>query len=220
MSNEEKDIREEELEQEAEAGKAEPCECGEEVCECDAGESTCEACEEKAGGCETEGTCEEPEGDACADEEAAPNEDSEASKETSEEDEAIRDKYLRLMADFQNYKKRVEKERSDIHAFANEKIVTDLLQVMDNFERALATDETEGFKEGMGMIFDQMKDVLAHAGVAEIEAYDVVFDPNVHNAVMMEDTDAVESGNVSDVLQKGYTRNGKVIRPSMVKVAK
>ncbi len=149
--------------------------------------------------------------------------------EKKAEDEDLNTRYMRLMADFQNYKKRAEKQRSEIHAYANEKIVIKLIDVLDNFERALQNSEGNGegedrdgavgFKEGMTLIFKQLKDTLTDAGVTEIEAEDVVFDPNYHNAVMMEDTDKVKSGNVSEVLQKGYMLNGKVIRPSMVKVA-
>ena len=95
-----------------------------------------------------------------------------------------------------------------------------MLPVLDNFERALQQEAgVDGFKEGMDMIFKQLKDVLEKAGLAEIAALDEVFDPNVHNAVMTEDSEQYESGKVSGVMQKGYTLNGKVIRPSMVKVA-
>ena len=110
-------------------------------------------------------------------------------------------KYLRLMAEFQNYKKRVAKEKSDIHSYANEKIVTELLEVLDNFERALATDnstDVEGYAKALGEEFD----------------------PNMHNAVMTADSEEYDSNKVCSVLQKGYTLNGKVIRPSMVTVAK
>lgn len=145
----------------------------------------------------------------------------EESKKEEAEDEDLNTRYLRLMADFQNYKKRTEKQKSEIHAYANEKIVLKLIEVMDNFERALGADDTEGdgFKQGIEMIFKQLSDVLTDAGVKEVEAENAVFDPNFHNAVMMEDTDKVESGMVSEVLQKGYTLNGRVIRPAMVKVA-
>ncbi len=154
-----------------------------------------------------------------AEEETAESEEAPSEEASNEEEEAFKDKYMRLMADFQNYKRRTEKEKSDVHAFANEKLVTDLLEVLDNFERALDQDAAEGFKEGMALIFDQLNTVLKRAGMEEIEAFDKEFDPNFHNAVMMEDTDKVESGNVSEVIQKGYTLHGKVIRPSMVKVA-
>lgn len=152
--------------------------------------------------------------------EAAENTE-EKTEEEKAEDEDLNTKYVRLMADFQNFKKRTEKQKSDIHAYANEKIVSKLLEVMDNFERALQIEDEniKSFKEGMELIFKQLKDVLTDAGVAEIEAENAMFDPNYHNAVMMEDTDKVESGMVSEVLQKGYTLNGKVVRPSMVKVA-
>ena len=149
-------------------------------------------------------------------------------KESGEENEEVKDegkeeegelRYLRLMADFQNYKKRVEKEKRDLYSYANEKIMTDLLTVMDNFERALEHDADENFKEGIEMIFKQLSDVLEKDGLAEIPALGEEFDPNVHSAVMTEETEDYESGKVSGVMQKGYTLNGKVIRPAMVKVA-
>ena len=123
------------------------------------------------------------------------------------------------MADFQNYRKRAEKEKRDLYSYANEKIMNDLLTVMDNFERALEHDAGDGFKEGIEMIFKQLSDVLEKDGLAEIPALGEEFDPNVHNAVMTEETEDYESGKVSGVMQKGYTLNGKVIRPAMVKVA-
>ena len=135
-------------------------------------------------------------------EENKEEEPAEKEKKEPEEDESTR--YMRLMADFQNYKKRVEKEKSDIYSYANEKLVTELLNVLDNFERALEHEgEDKSFHEGMQMI----------------PALGEEFDPNFHNAVMNEDTEEYESGTVSGVMQKGYTLNGKVIRPSMVKVA-
>lgn len=141
-------------------------------------------------------------------------------EENKEPEEDENSRYMRLMADFQNYKKRVEKEKKDIYSYANEKIVEELLVVLDNFERALEHDsENSGFKEGMEMIFKQLFDVLEKSGLEEIKALGEEFDPNFHNAVMTEDTDEFESGKVSGVMQKGYTLNGKVIRPSMVKVA-
>ena len=159
-----------------------------------------------------------------AEESAAEEEEAEeiSAEEVKEEDEELNTKYLRLMADFQNFKRRTEKDKSEIYARANESIVTELLNVSDNFERALSEDTAsadENFLKGMELIFDQLKGVLEKFGVAEIKAEGEDFDPNFHNAVMMEDTDKVESGKVSEVLQKGYSLNGRVIRPSMVKVA-
>ncbi len=149
--------------------------------------------------------------------ESGEEKEEEVKEEGKEESDDLR--YLRLMADFQNYKKRVEKEKRDLYSYANEKIMGDLLTVMDNFERALEHDADENFKEGIEMIFKQLQDVLEKSGLAEIPALGEEFDPNVHSAVMTEETEDYESGKVSGVMQKGYTLNGKVIRPSMVKVA-
>ena len=170
----------------------------------------------------------EPETDDIPEEEKSEEAGEEAGEADAEEkseaggpDESQEDgdaRYLRLLAEFQNYKKRIEKEKSDLYSYANEKIMTELLEVMDNFERALEQPDGDGFKEGMGMIFDQLGNVLNKEGLAEIDALGLDFDPNVHNAVMTEETDEYESGKVSAVMQKGYTLNGKVIRPSMVKV--
>lgn len=147
--------------------------------------------------------------------------DTETTKAVAEPEESADTKYLRLMADFQNYKRRSEKERTEIHAFANEKIVTQLLEVLDNFERALEQDpgNQDQFRNGMALIIDQFKTVLNKSGVSEIPASDAEFDPNFHHAIMMETVDSIKSGHVSMVLQKGYTMNGKVIRPAIVKVA-
>lgn len=148
------------------------------------------------------------------------NHTSRKAKENSEE-EALNARYLRLMADFQNFKRRTEKEKSDIYAFANEKIISELLNVIDNFERALdAGNAEDSFYKGMEMILKQLLGVLEKAGASEIAALGEEFDPNFHNAVMTEDSDEYESGKVTEVLQKGYVLNNKVIRPSMVKVAK
>lgn len=141
--------------------------------------------------------------------------------EQNKEDEELNTRYLRLAADFQNFRKRVEKEKSDIYAYANEKIVVDLLDVIDNFERALEHSEgsSDSFLEGMNMIFKQFKGVLEKSGVEEMSPTGEAFDPNFHHAVIMESSSEHESGNVTQVLQKGYLLNKKVIRPAMVKVA-
>ncbi|MFV0517743.1 MAG: nucleotide exchange factor GrpE [Aminipila sp.] len=147
-------------------------------------------------------------------------ENSPEGNETAQDDDELNTKYMRLMADFQNYKRRTEKEKSDIYAYANEKLVSELLDVIDNFERALQHGEgEEGFVQGMNNIFKILKGVLEKSGLEEIEALGVEFDPNFHNAVMTEDSNEYESGFVTAVLQRGYKLNGKVIRPSMVKVA-
>ncbi len=151
-------------------------------------------------------------------------EEKDESKEPDPKDKKIEElnaKYMRLMADFQNQKKRFDKEKADIYQYANEKIVKNLLEVLDNFERALdaTKDADPSLHDGMELIFKQLMTALENAGVAEIKALGEEFDPNFHNAVMMEETDEYESNKVSGVMQKGYTLNSRVIRPSMVKVA-
>ncbi len=174
---------------------------------------------------------EEETAEAGSEEEAADDETAEEAEETEEpaaeeqsgEDEELNARYMRLMADFQNFKRRAEKQRLDGLAYANEQIVTDLLDVVDNFERALdhevTDEELSRYKEGMEMIYVQLMTVLERFGLEEIEAQGIAFDPNFHNAVMTEATDKFDSGVVSEVLQKGYTLKGKVIRAAMVKVA-
>lgn len=140
-------------------------------------------------------------------------------EETKEEDEDLQNKFLRLNADFQNFRRRVEKEKSDIYAYANENMAKQLLEVIDNFERAMAAETSdEKFQEGMALILKQLQGVLEKNHVEEIEALGKPFDPNFHNAVMTEASEE-ESGTVTKVFQKGYTLNKKVIRPAMVVVA-
>ena len=158
--------------------------------------------------------------------EYTPDADSEA-EETSGGETADEDtKYLRLAADFQNYKRRMEKERFERYSDGKKDFAADLLPILDNFDRALVHDEEaaesekdKAFVEGMAMILKQFNDALAKNGVTEIEALGADFDPNVHHAVVMEPSDKYESQKVSEVLMKGYKLGDKVIRPSMVKVA-
>ena len=149
----------------------------------------------------------------------AKEDDADAEKQAEEQES---ERYMRLMAEFQNFKRRAAKEKTDIHAFANERIVSDLLPVLDNFERALETEteDIEAYAKGMQLIFEQLKTALEKAGLKEIEALGCDFDPNVHNAVMTDNTDEYENDKISKVLQKGYKLNDKVVRPSMVAVNK
>lgn len=146
-----------------------------------------------------------------------------AEEKTEEKADNGNEKYVRLMAEFQNYKKRVAKEKNDIREYATEKLVMELLPVLDNFERALAAsaeDDPAGYAKGMELIFTQMVTELQKSGLTEVEAEGQDFDPTKHNAVMTEENEELESGKVSKVLQKGYALNDKVIRPSMVAVTK
>lgn len=137
------------------------------------------------------------------------------------EEEALQTKYLRLAADFQNFRRRSEKEKIDIYAYANEKIVVELLSVIDSFERAMEHKYEDGeskLMEGMEMILKQLNDLLEKNHVEEINALSQPFDPHFHHAVMTEENEETESGIVIKVLQKGYLLNKKVIRPAMVVV--
>lgn len=165
------------------------------------------------------------EAEEAADSEKQDAEKKEAEKKEAEKKEAERqesERYLRLLADFQNFRQRTEKEKADIRSYANEKVIGELLPVVDNFERALQTktDDIESYAKGMEMILGQLLAAIEGAGVKEIPAEGEMFDPNKHNAVMTEEVEELEDGIISKVLQKGYTLNGRVIRPSMVAVVK
>ncbi len=143
------------------------------------------------------------------------------SKENKEE-ESFQTKYIRLSADFQNYKKRTEKEKSEIYKSANSRLITELLPLIDDFDRAIAhsgESSKEAFSDGIEMIIKRFSEVLCKEGLEYIETKDAIFDPNLHHAVMAQEVEGVESGMILQELQKGYKVNGKVIRPSMVKVA-
>lgn len=165
---------------------------------------------------------EETPADGSAEEPAQEEPEKEAEKQPEAKDPAAEEseRYQRLFAEFQNYKRRCEKEKADLYAYAGEKFAVDLLEVMDNFERAVeAKPEGDKFAEGIELILAQLKKVLDKNKVEEIKALGEAFDPNYHNAVMTEEVEGTESGIVTRVMQKGYTLNGKVIRPSMVAVS-
>lgn len=142
--------------------------------------------------------------------------------EKDKEIEELNNKLLRLQADFINYKKRIERERESIINFAIEPFVTSLLPIVDNLERALESqsDKEDNFYKGIEMIYDQLIKVLKDNEVEEIPALNEDFDPNYHHAIYMEENEEYESGKIIEVFQKGYKLKGKVIRPSLVKVAK
>ena len=133
----------------------------------------------------------------------------------------LNDKYLRLYADFDNYKKRSTKERSDALNYAAAPVMEKLLVVLDNFERALTScEEDTPFAEGVRMVSKQLSDILTSEGLSPIESVDSVFDPQMHNAVMVDSDETKEDNIVTEELQKGYRYKDRVIRPSMVKVNK
>ncbi|QUH21120.1 nucleotide exchange factor GrpE [Alkaliphilus sp. B6464] len=143
--------------------------------------------------------------------------------EKTAEYEDVFSQFQRLQADFSNYKKRVEKEKGEIYLYANEKIASDLLNIIDNLERAIQSqtdiDEDNSLLEGINLVYKQLIDTLAKHGVEEIEALGKPFDMNLHYAVMQEETNG-EANCVIDILQKGYKVNDRVLRPAMVKVSR
>ncbi len=132
-------------------------------------------------------------------------------------------KFLRSCADLENYKKRVEKEKADIRDFANEKLIAEVLSVMDNFERALEHAEEknlDSLRQGMKLTADQMFSMLKKHGLQEIKSVGEKFDPAVHHAISHEERDGASAGTVLKEFQKGYFLRGRLLRPAMVAVAK
>lgn len=135
--------------------------------------------------------------------------------------QTLTDNLQRLQAEFNNFRRRTQQEKESLSIYANEKIVTELLPVIDNMERALEAceDRESDIYKGVELVYKQLKDTLSKFSVEEIAAENEEFDPNFHMAVMQEAVEGVESNKVVAVLQKGYKLSNKVIRPSMVKVS-
>ena len=133
---------------------------------------------------------------------------------------AANDRYLRLMAEYDNFRKRSAKERENIYTDVRVDTVSKFLPVYDNLQRALATATAdEAYKKGVEMTFNQLCEVFRKLGVEEIEAVGKTFDPNYHNAVMHVDDDEKGESEIVEEFQKGFKVGEKVIRFSMVKVA-
>lgn len=150
----------------------------------------------------------------------------ETPEELSEEDKLkaeladTKDKYLRLMAEYDNFRKRSAKERLEISASVKGDTVADILPVLDNFERALNTEtQDETYKQGIEMIFKQLGDALSKLGIEAIDPVGETFDPNIANAVNQIEDPELGENVVAQVFQKGYRIGDKVIRYAMVVVA-
>lgn len=170
---------------------------------------------------ETELETEEDLPEAEATEEKEPETAEEEKKdEPSPETELLKAQLLRLQADFENFRARTERQRAETVAFANEGLITKLLGVLDNLERAMASGSPEDpVIQGIRLVYDEFLRILEAEGLEEIPA-DGEFDPNLHHAVMMEESEDVPSDHITETLQKGYRLQDRVIRPAMVKVAK
>lgn len=132
-----------------------------------------------------------------------------------------KEQLLRVTAEYANFRKRTEKEKSENYTFAVSKTVGELLGVIDNLERAIANEQEdyEGLKKGVVMIYDQLMASLEKIGVTAYGEQGEQFDPNFHNAVMHVEDENLEANVITDVFQKGYKINDKVVRAAMVKTA-
>lgn len=137
-----------------------------------------------------------------------------------QENRELKDRVLRTMADYENYRKRADREKQDYFKYALADTIRDLLPILDNFDRALDhAEEGDDFHKGVSLIYKQLFDVLKRHGVRVIDESDVHFDPNIHEAVVREENPEVPSHTVVAVLQKGYFLHDRLLRPAMVKVA-
>ena len=174
-----------------------------------------------------EAACEEPKApkatDAKADKKKLKKVEAELAdmKKQLEEKEAAakecEDKYLRMMAEYDNFRKRSAKEKEGVYADAYADCISNLLPILDNLERASGSDNLEAVKKGLEMTAKAFADALDKMGVTEVETK--TFDPNLHNAVMHVEDASLGENEIVEVFQKGYAKGDKVIRYAMVKVA-
>lgn len=136
--------------------------------------------------------------------------------------QAEEERYLRLRADFDNLKRRTQTDREAAAKYRSQNLLTDLLPVLDNFERALqveaTTEDGESIKKGIEMVYRSLVEATNKEGLEVIETVDQPFDPNFHQAVMQEQDESKEAGIVLQELQRGYKLKDRVLRPAMVKV--
>ena len=133
-----------------------------------------------------------------------------------EERDSLYDRLLRKQAEFENYKKRVDRERTEFVQFASSELMKELLNALDSFDLALRN--AGGDLRGFELIYKQLQDTLARFGLKAIEAKGQKFDPNVHQAVATQATGEVEDNTVIEEMRKGYLLNGRLLRPAMVTV--
>lgn len=138
------------------------------------------------------------------------------------EQEETKERLLRVQAEYDNFRKRTQREKEAALKYRAQEVIEELLPVMDNFERALqveAKDEAaKNIIQGVDMIYRQLQTVLENQGVKEIKTDGEIFDPNLHQAIAQVNEEGFESGQITETLQKGYELKDRVIRPAMVKV--
>jgi len=144
-------------------------------------------------------------------------------KALKKDKENLRDQYLRCLADMDNLRKRLDREKSDFLSFALSDLLLEMLGVLDNFERALANadqaPEGKPFREGVELIYRMFQNILFKKGVQPIVVTDRKFDPNLHHAMITEEAEGIEEPEVKEELQKGYMLHNRLLRPTLVKVA-
>jgi molecular chaperone GrpE len=142
-------------------------------------------------------------------------------EEVRRERDALQDRLLRTAAEFDNYRKRMDRERRELAEYTAGEAIKDLLPIIDNLERALqAPAQDDPLRKGVELIHKQMLDLLRKRGVRPIEATGTMFDPKYHNAVIHEESSEHPDGEVIQELQRGYMLGERLLRPAMVKVAK
>ncbi len=139
-------------------------------------------------------------------------------------DSEYHDKMLRTMADMENLRKRLDRDRKDYINYANREMISELLPVLDNFDRALKsvekTEESAPYLQGVEMIYKQLEELLKKQGMEEIKALGEPFNPHLHEAVQTEETDSCPEDTILDVILKGYLFRGNMLRPAAVKVSR
>ncbi|MBN1869094.1 MAG: nucleotide exchange factor GrpE [Candidatus Omnitrophica bacterium] len=142
-----------------------------------------------------------------------------------EERARYKDQYIRLYAEFENARKRMEREKQEFIKFANEGLIIEFLSILDNLERSVEAAKAKhqdytAFLKGIEMVMAHVHEMLKNNGVAAVEAQGKMFDPHCHEVLLQEETDQMEDGMIMQELQKGYSLGGKVIRTAKVKVAR
>lgn len=212
MAEQEKDMNEREMDEEIQTEDIDTTEAEAETAE--NAETSAEEAEESSEGAETSGQKEEKK-------KGFFNRDKKDKKD--EKIAELNDRLMRQMAEFDNFRKRTEKEKQQMYGIGASEVIEKLLPIVDNFERGLAaiTDDEKNtpFAQGIELVYKQLMTTLSDLGVTPIEAVGVEFNPDFHNAVMQAPSEEYESGIVIQELQRGYVYKEKVIRYSMVMVA-
>ena len=162
---------------------------------------------------------EKKEKDSAAEEKEPVKEEKDSSLQQALDEQ--KDRFLRLCADFENYKKRTKAEKDSTYANAMGEFAVAILPVVDNLERALLSAENDDspLKKGVDMVYQQFLQCLSKLNITAYGENGEMFDPNIHEAVMHTEEEGVEANTITEVLQKGYRLGGKVLRPALVKVA-